>query len=1318
MRRAARILAWTAGGVVLLAAVVLGAVLTITNSAAGRGLIEQWVPRLTAGAVRLSGLGGTFPAAIDLGRLEISDERGVWLTAEGIGLRWSPFFSLVDHVRIDTLKVSRIEIDRRPVIHPPAHRREVHLPEIDVRSLSVGTLVLEPALAGVEASLTVHGAIHLKSLRDASGTLVARRTNGLGDYELALHFDRRRMDAMLSLKEPASGPLEHLAGLPGLGALAMTASLTGPRSAERVDVHAQAGDASARVEGTLDLKRRSADLAYRFASPALSLRPGLAWQRVALDGDWHGGLATPQAAGQLEIDGLVLPDGSRLAKLAARLSARAGILAVHATAGGLALPGPARSLLEDSPLVLDAAIHLDQPSRPVELTARDRLFALRARGATLGQRSASFELGVLDLAPLGALARQSLAGKATLTGQLTLDARALRMSVNGTADLSGGTSRLVALLGPQARLRLVASATSSSVDIEQLAVSAPQLVLSAEGTGQRSAAGALRALHAHWNLNLARLEALEPVLSGTLVMDGQLSGAPRSLASEFEARSVLSVRGSPPGTVRALVVLRGLPSAVSGTVRAKGALAGSPLEVSASLRRGPGDTFHFDVERTDWRSVHVEGKLTAGPEPAQSSGSVMLHIAQLTDLQPLIGAAIGGSLDGTLALLPQAGHLQAQLALEADSVAVAGITANGRMTARGPIDALRVRLDAESADARGAPATVSAAARLNLLGRTLDLDEAQARYRGQTLGLLSPARIAFAPELRTTGLRFGIEDAVVEIDGEVAPKLDLSASLRGVRAALVNSFAPGLLSQGAFEAGAQLRGTLAAPLGRATFTLSGLRGANAAARDLPALNASAAADLAGDHAEIRAEFTAGRDSKLDVRGRAPLRHGGVLDLELTGMLDAALANALLEAHGERAAGELTVNAAVSGPVDDPQIDGTVELARGDLRDYAQGVHLSELTARLVGGKGILRIASLTGRAGPGSISMTGTIGVLEPHLPIDIAVSAKNAEPITNDILTANVNAEVTVKGTLREQIEIAGAVRVNRAAVGIPNSLPPNVQVLDVRRAGEAPAPPAAHVLAVGLNVSLSAPQSIFVQGRGLNAQLGGTLTLHGTIDAPQVSGGFELIRGSFSLASSRLTFTSGEVSFNGAGLRGKIDPTLNFTAQSNTADAIVTLRITGFADAPRFELSSSPPLPQDEILARLLFGEPAAQLTALQAAETAAALVSLGGGGAGLNPLVQVQKALGLTTLTVGSAPTGPAGGAAQAQGASITAGRYLTNRVYVAATHTTTGTTQLEVDVDLTKHLKLQTRLGNGTTTTQGITPENDPGSSVGILYNFEY
>ena len=69
--------------------------------------------------------------------------------------------------------------------------------------------------------------------------------------------------------------------------------------------------------------------------------------------------------------------------------------------------------------------------------------------------------------------------------------------------------------------------------------------------------------------------------------------------------------------------------------------------------------------------------------------------------------------------------------------------------------------------------------------------------------------------------------------------------------------------------------------------------------------------------------------------------------------------------------------------------------------------------------------------------------------------------------------------------------------------------------------------------------------------------------------------------------------------------------------------------------------------------------------------------------------------------------------------TAWLVLRKDIAIEAKQNTTGTSQLQANVDLTKHLKLQTKLGNGTATSvQGTTPENDPGSSIGLLYQFEY
>jgi translocation and assembly module TamB len=293
-----------------------------------------------------------------------------------------------------------------------------------------------------------------------------------------------------------------------------------------------------------------------------------------------------------------------------------------------------------------------------------------------------------------------------------------------------------------------------------------------------------------------------------------------------------------------------------------------------------------------------------------------------------------------------------------------------------------------------------------------------------------------------------------------------------------------------------------------------------------------------------------------------------------------------------------------------------------------------------------------------------------------------------------------------------------NRTLIGIPNGLPLNVAVLDVRRRGKKVVVVPEKPLIIGLDVAVEAPHDIQVEGRGLEARMHGDLHVSGTTASPLVSGAFDLDRGTFSLATGRLNFTEGQVSFNGAGLQNKIDPTLDFTAQATVGDTTATMHITGLADAPVFDFSSLPSKPQDEIMALLLFGAPTQQLTPLQLAQVGAALASMSGvgGSNSLNPLVKIQKSLGLDRLSIGAGTTNAQTG--QDSGASIEAGRYISKRVYIEAKQSTAGASQLEADIDLTKRLRLQTRLGNGSASVQGTTPDNDPGSSIGLIYRFEY
>jgi translocation and assembly module TamB len=1319
MRRALRIAAWTFGVAVTLTAVLIGAVLVAANTVRGRELIERAATRLSEGRVQLSGLSGAFPAEIDLAKLQLADAQGVWLIAEHLSLRWSPLALLGRHLDVQRLQLARLDVERRP-LEAKSQGGSTHLPTIDIRQLSIERLELGPELAGARSALSVDGAVHVVSLADATISISAQRTDGAGRYRLGMRLDPSNVDATLRLEEPASGPLASLLGLPGLGALSIEAGLHGPRNRVRAAITAVAGAARADVQGSLDVTSGAANVAFHLDSGAMTPRDGLSWQSITAQGRWQGAAVAPHAAAKLRIERLQIADGVGFATLDANVAADRGAAAVRATVAGLVIPGSQPRLLADSPLRVAATLQLSDASRPLQLAAEHRLISLHVRARTAGARGAQLVVRLPDLEPLAALAGEKLRGRAELVGTIRqASPTTLRIELDGNTELVDGASPLGSMLAGPARLQLAATATPESIAVERATLSGRALSLSLSGSAQRgdtSAASALRSLQARYAISITNVAVLSPDVNGTLKLDGEIAGPMRSLASQMRLVSDLSIRGAPREVIEARLDARGLPTLTNATVQGHGQLAGAPLQLDASLERRAAGTFHVSVSRADWKSAHIDADLTTAAGTTPGHGTLRLRMERLDDLQPVIGLALKGSLAGTLSLRPAGPRTHAQLRVDARDIAAAGLEGNAQLSASGPLQALALRFSAQAPNLQGASANLDSAARLNLTGRKLRLEHAEAHYRNQSLRLLEGAELDFADGVAVSPVKIAVQNAVLEIEGRISPTLDLHASAHHIDAATVSAFKPGLLAAGTIDADARIKGAGSSRSGRATLTATGLQMAGAATQDVQPLGLHATARLEGERAQLDVQLNAGRNSQLRLAGAAPLDAAGALNLKLDGSIDLGLLNPLLEARGERMTGALTINAAVTGAARAPEIAGTVDLSHGDLRDYVQGVHLSDIRAHLVGSQGVLRLESLTASARPGQLSMTGQIGVLQPTLPLSLRLTAKNAQPLTSNIITANINADLEAEGSLRQRIDLSGTIDVNRAVIGIPNALPPEVAVLDVRRPGQAPPAPPPRKLIIGLDLKLHAPRQILVQGRGLNAELRGDLHIGGTSADPSVSGGFEMVRGTFALASSQLTFTDGHIRFNGAGLKGKIDPALDFTAETTVSDSTAKLHITGLADSPQFELSSTPPLPQDEILARLLFGESGAQLSALQLAEIGAALTTLSGvGGSGPNALANVQKALGLDRLSVGG---GTSTQGTQSSGASVEAGRYVSSRVFVGAKESTTGFSQVEVDVDLSKHLKLQSRLGNGTTTTQGTTPENDPGSSVGLLYQFEY
>jgi translocation and assembly module TamB len=1319
MPRALKITAWTLGSLLALLVILVITVLIIGNTHSGRALIVRTTSRLTDGHVQLAGINGSFPSALDLDKLQLSDDQGVWLVAEHISLRWLPWALLARHLEVDTLHVGRLHMERAPVSKPDDKpSSEFSFPRSDLAHLTVDTLELGAPLAGAPTSLVVKGSAHWRSLRDALASITAQRTGGIGNYAVQLRFNDDRMDATVKLQEPANGPLENLLQVPGLGDLAVEAQLSGPRTAEKIQLTLDAGALHGRANGTLNLNDVSADLEYALTATAMTPRPGLSWQSIDLQGRWHGSVKAPAADGHLLVKQLQIPGDTRLADLNANLQASNGLLKARAVLTGLVIPGPQPKLFEDAPLSLDATAHLSDPKRPVDLTAVHKLFALQAHAITAGNLSAQLDLRLPDVAPFAAFADQKVEGSATLKAHVTHDAKATHLTADVNANLDGGVAAWAGLVrGSETRLQLAGALTDTKINVDKLQLNGRAITLAANGSVARSAT---RDLDLRLDVGLPDLTRISPAVSGTLKASGKLSGPSNSLSTTADLTSTLSIHGSPTGTVSASVRADGLPQTPRGTVEAHGDLDGAPLQLNVDLQRGDHDVIHAVVRRADWKSAHIEGDVSSGADVSRARGALKLRMDQLADLNRLLGSTLQGSVAGNVTLTPGPAKSRAQIDLEAHNIVTGGVKADAKLAATGTMDALNVQLDAQSPAIGGEPASVTSMSVLNTTGHQLQLTSLEAKYHGQTVKLLSPTTISFAGGLAIRQLKLGAQEAVLEVDGRVSPELDVRASLKQLKPDLVNAFVPKLLASGTIAADAQIQGSTSAPTGKLHLEALGMRSANDVALGLPAADLRADAQLMQSTASIDASLKAGSTSNLTLKGQAPLAADGALDLKFTGRLDVGLINPLMEASGKHVAGALTIDTTVTGSAATPEIGGTVRLANGSVRDYTQGINLTDITGEFAGSHGTLQIQKLTARAAPGNVSITGTIGVLEPHIPVDLKLTAKDAQPIASNIITANVDADMQVSGTAREKLDVTGKVRVNRANIEVPSGFPPDVAVLDVRRPGAAPPPKPEKPLIIALNITVDASRQILVKGRGLDAELGGELRIRGDTDSPVVGGSFDLQRGTFTLGSSQLTFSQGTVTFNGEGLKRKIDPTLDFIAQSQVLDVTATVKITGLADQPKIELSSTPDLPQDEIMARLLFGESASQLTALQVVQIGAALAQLTGGGGGFNPLAKIQKTLGLDRLTVGS---GPGTGTTSNQpnkdsGYNVEAGRYVSSRVFVAVKESTTGESHLAVDVDLTKHLKLQTRLGYGGTTTQGTTPENDPGSSVGLAYQFEY
>jgi translocation and assembly module TamB len=666
-------------------------------------------------------------------------------------------------------------------------------------------------------------------------------------------------------------------------------------------------------------------------------------------------------------------------------------------------------------------------------------------------------------------------------------------------------------------------------------------------------------------------------------------------------------------------------------------------------------------------------------------------------------------LDGTIA--NPSGEVGTDLKLSATGIAANGISGDLTAQVAGPSDALAVSLESDLLDADGNKAHVTGEAQINAIEQQVLLSKLDATYRGEKAHLASPARFDLSAGIAVDRLQLAAAGAEATVSGRLSPALDATAAVTNVTSRLTKLFVPSLDMDGVLSADARLSGTLAAPRGTVSLHGTGLR-LEGSASGIETGELAATATLNGESVAVEARLSAGKTLSLTVAGTAPLTPDGAINLKVKGSTDLALINPLLNAEGQNLRGTVMLDGTVSGTPMLPRAEGAAILSDGDFQDYGQGVHVAGLSGRITAQGNRITISEFKGRAGKGTVSAEGNIDLWAPGTPLNLAINASNARLIASNLMTADGDATLKLTGQLDSHVNLIGNVRIDDGEVNLPETLPRNVAVLDVRRKGQTYSPPPkSKAPVIGLNVTVTSPGRLFVRGRGLEAEVSGRVQVDGSNVRPEVRGGFTMRRGELSIAGQTLNFTSGRLGFDGASVSGSLDPSLNFVAESTSGSVTAKLEVTGYASAPKIKLSSTPYLPQDEVLAHLLFQQSVKELGPLQLAQIAEGLGSFTGIGSGLNPLSRVRKGLGLDRLAVGGGQNGG--------GASVEAGKYVMNGVYVGAKQDTQGGTRAQVQVDLTRRLKAQATVTTGTPpNVTGSAAQVDRGSSIGLTYQFDY
>ncbi|WP_157496887.1 translocation/assembly module TamB domain-containing protein [Hahella ganghwensis] len=412
-----------------------------------------------------------------------------------------------------------------------------------------------------------------------------------------------------------------------------------------------------------------------------------------------------------------------------------------------------------------------------------------------------------------------------------------------------------------------------------------------------------------------------------------------------------------------------------------------------------------------------------------------------------------------------------------------------------------------------------------------------------------------------------------------------------------------------------------------------------------------------------------------------------LDLSVSGDLDIAWLNELVDEDIQTIRGRTNIDLKMSGRLSAPELYGSVSVREGFYENQLTQTTMDDIGMELAfrGNEFEIIQGSASDTLG-GHLYATGYSRWNDGnHGKVDLKVTADKMSLLRRDDMEGAVSGELMATGDL-QNILVSGNIEVSPFQLLldlIPNSDIPELEVT-VRRQeelsgttmdSEIPIPD------VTLDITLRVDQQGFIRGRGLDAELQGEVRVTGPLEASNYKGEFSVVRGTFELFGKRFNLSNGNVIFANESIAMLVE------GRHVASDLEYIATLSGTLEELNISLRTIPDLPEDEALSRLLFGKSIQNISPLQAARLAAAVQTLRGEG-GFDPIAATRDVLGVDTLTIDSQETENG-----ESGVAVGVGKYVTEKVYVELERTPEPSQPWKgsVEIELTPKLNLETTTG---------------------------